>query len=245
MLFLYKRAIAKPHEESWIPQITTIHENSSSTKFTMSPSNDNKSLRELKIKWPKPNISVTVKMNELNPELVDHLWNTLPYRALQTHALVTGDHLYHLVPSEPLLVSQHFAFLPFYHEHPETEFKQYTNPQFKCPDRANEPDGTVFLSKFQHLAIKYGQVTEHHPAAPCGNVNPEDLEKLRWLGKEVWKSQLETKEPIEVIVWDASRPDPKPEDLSLRLQRTGVTKEVQNLVREIHNEVSFKGTSVY
>ncbi|KAJ5090798.1 hypothetical protein N7532_009482 [Penicillium argentinense] len=73
----------------------------------------------------------------------------------------------------------------------------YTNPQYKAPDRAKEPDGTVFLSKFQHLAIKYGKVTEHHPAAPCGNVIPEDLEKLRWLGKEVRKCQLEKKEPIE------------------------------------------------
>lgn len=81
-------------------------------------------------------------------------------------------------------------------------------------------------------------MTEHHPAAPCGNVIPEDLDKLRQLGKEVWKSQLERKEPTEVVVWDASGPEPRPEDLSLRLQRTGVTKEVRGIVREIHNEVS-------
>lgn len=95
----------------------------------------------------------------------------------------------------------------------------------------------MFLSKFQHLAIKYGRVTEHHPAAPCGNVVPEDLEKLRWLGKEAWKSQIETKEPIEVILWDASSPEPGPESLSLRLQRAGATKEVKSLVQEIHEEV--------
>lgn len=95
----------------------------------------------------------------------------------------------------------------------------------------------MFLSKFQHLAIKYGRVTEHHPAAPCGNVVPEDLEKLRWLGKEVWKSQIETKEPIEVILWDASNQEPSPRGLSLRLQRTGATKEVKDLVQEIHEEV--------
>lgn len=66
---------------------------------------NSQSLRDLKMMWPKYNISVTVKMHGLNSELVDLLWNTLPYRALQTHALVTGDHLYHLVPSEPLIVS--------------------------------------------------------------------------------------------------------------------------------------------
>ncbi|PWY93562.1 hypothetical protein BO94DRAFT_614879 [Aspergillus sclerotioniger CBS 115572] len=181
-------------------------------------------LRELKIKWPKPNVTVTVRMNNSNPALVDILWDTLPYRSLQTHALVTGDHLYHLVPAERLI---------------------YTNPQYKAPDRAKEPDGTVFLSKFQHLAIKYGKVTEHHPAASVGTVIPEDLEKLRRAGKESWKSQLQHKEPIEVIVWDALRPEPGREDLTLRLQRTGVTKEVKNVVREIYNEMdkSWSGIS--
>ncbi|KAJ5117389.1 hypothetical protein N7448_011021 [Penicillium atrosanguineum] len=130
-------------------------------------------------------------MHELNSTLVRILWNTLPYRSLQTHALVTGDHLYHLVLSEPLI---------------------YTSPEFKCPDRAKEPDST------------YSRVTEHYPIAPCGNVVPEDLEKLRWLGKEVWKSQIETKEPIE---------------------RTGAAKEVKSLVQEIHEEMekSWSGIS--
>lgn len=69
--------------------------------------------RELKIKWPKLNVTVKVRMHELNSALVDLLWNTLPYRSLQTHALVTGDHLYHLVPSEPLIVSDYVSYTPF------------------------------------------------------------------------------------------------------------------------------------
>jgi hypothetical protein len=67
--------------------------------------------RELRIKWPKLDVTVTVTMNDLNSALVNILWNTLPYRSLQTHALVTGDHLYHLVPSEPLLVSPFFKII--------------------------------------------------------------------------------------------------------------------------------------
>jgi hypothetical protein len=67
--------------------------------------------RELRIKWPKLDVTVTVTMNDLNSKLVNLLWDTLPYRSLQTHALVTGDHLYHLVPSESLLVSQCFKIL--------------------------------------------------------------------------------------------------------------------------------------
>lgn len=61
--------------------------------------------REIKVKWPKLNATVTVRTNTLNTNLLDVLWDTMPYRSLQTHALVTGDHLYHLVPSEPLIVS--------------------------------------------------------------------------------------------------------------------------------------------
>jgi hypothetical protein len=67
--------------------------------------------RELKIKWPKLDVTVTVRMHDLNTALVNLLWDVLPYRSLQTHALVTGDHLYHLVPSEPLLVGYPFSSL--------------------------------------------------------------------------------------------------------------------------------------
>ncbi|EAU33963.1 predicted protein [Aspergillus terreus NIH2624] len=171
--------------------------------------------RELKVKWPAAGITVTVRMHNKNKALVDLLWDTLPYRSLQTHALVTGDHLYHLVPSEALI---------------------YTPPALKIPDRTEAPDGTVFLSSFQHLAIKYGPVTEHHPAAPCGNVIPEDIEKLRSVGDQIWKGQLEKKQPFQVVLWDASQPEPDDAFLSLRLQRTGVTEEVKELVKEIHDK---------
>jgi hypothetical protein len=76
----------------------------------MEGSKTNQPLRELKIKWPKLDVTVTVRMHDFNSALVDLLWSTLPYRSLQTHALVTGDHLYHLVPSEPLIVSGHISF---------------------------------------------------------------------------------------------------------------------------------------
>lgn len=69
----------------------------------------NQALRDLKMKWPKLDVTVTVSMHDMNPALVDLLWDTLPYRSLQTHALVTGDHLYHLVPAEPLIVSEPFS----------------------------------------------------------------------------------------------------------------------------------------
>ncbi|KAB8236919.1 cucumopine synthase [Aspergillus alliaceus] len=102
----------------------------------------------IKVKWPQINTTVSAVMDsEANPRLVNLLCKHLPYRSLQDHALVSGDHLYHLVPAEELI---------------------YTHTDHKVPNRVTEPDGTVFLSGLRHLAIKYGPRTEYLPAAPCG-----------------------------------------------------------------------------
>lgn len=58
------------------------------------------------IRWPQLDITVTADMRpDVNPTMVNLLFEHLPYRSLQNHALVSGDHLYHLVPSEKLIVS--------------------------------------------------------------------------------------------------------------------------------------------
>jgi hypothetical protein len=71
------------------------------------PNMDSQAPREVKIKWPKLDATVTVKMNDSNPTLVRLLGTVLPYYSLQTHAVVAGDQLYHLVPLEQLIVSGH------------------------------------------------------------------------------------------------------------------------------------------
>ncbi|KAL3471101.1 hypothetical protein BJX99DRAFT_250724 [Aspergillus californicus] len=180
--------------------------------------------REVKIKWPSLDAIVTVKMNDLNPTLVGLFGNALPYRSLQTHAVVAGDQLYHLVPLEQLI---------------------YTPADNKAPDRAKEPDGSVFLSSFQHLVIKYGEVTEHQSVATCGKVIDEDLETLHWVADKIWQSQCDTKQPIEVVLWDASKPEPDPKSIPLfASQRTGVSKEVKNLVDEIYKETEKSWSSI-
>lgn len=57
--------------------------------------------RVIKIKWQKLGIRVTALMTVVeNSHLIDLLFKNLPYRALQSHALVSGDHLYHIIPAE-------------------------------------------------------------------------------------------------------------------------------------------------
>ncbi|OJJ70095.1 hypothetical protein ASPBRDRAFT_129539 [Aspergillus brasiliensis CBS 101740] len=189
---------------------------------------------EIKIKWPRLNTTITVKMKDANPTLVSLLGSALPYRSLQTHAVVAGDQLYHLVPLEQLIVNG-----PSYRpKRPIANSAKCTPADKKAPDRAKEPDGSVFLSSFQHFVIKYGEVTEHQPVATCGKVIDEDMEKLRWVADEIWKFQCETrKHPIEVVLWDASKPEPDPDKLDIfKGQRAGVSKQVKNLVHEIHTE---------
>ncbi|RAL12611.1 cucumopine synthase [Aspergillus homomorphus CBS 101889] len=60
--------------------------------------------RRVKVKWPQLDITISVEMNEgQNSHVVDLFFESLPYRSLQNHALVSGDHLYHLVPCEKLI----------------------------------------------------------------------------------------------------------------------------------------------
>ncbi|PYH93095.1 cucumopine synthase [Aspergillus ellipticus CBS 707.79] len=168
-----------------------------------------KSPRKIKVKWPQLDITITALMKEnVNQRLINLLFEHLPYRSLQNHALVSGDHLYHLVPSEGLIV---------------------------MPDRTTEADGTVFLSGLQHLAIKYGPLSEYLPAAPCGNIIPEDVKKFKIAGSQVWAACTKTKQIIEAIVWDASMPEPSAH-LPLRLERIGVNNDMKDLAQRIHDE---------
>ncbi|UNI19533.1 hypothetical protein JDV02_005713 [Purpureocillium takamizusanense] len=180
--------------------------------------------RKIKIQWPQLDTTVTAVLDDqLNPRLVDLLFEHLPYRSLQNHALVSGNHLYHLVPSERLI---------------------YTKADYKVPDRTTEPDGTLFLSGLQHLAVKYGPLSEYLPAAPCGHIVPEDMSRLREVGNSVWKACKDSKQVIEVVVWDASQPQPT-DPIPLATERTGSSAEVKELVEEIHAETkkSWSGIS--
>ncbi|MFC9993484.1 hypothetical protein [Nocardia sp. NPDC127526] len=131
--------------------------------------------RQLEIAWPGLDITVTAELDGRNPELADALWEALPYRSLQGHALVAGQHLYHVAPIPSLL------HLP---------------ASTRIPDRRDAPDGTVFCSALQHLGIKYGELTEPMPASPVGRIRPEDMPALLAAGQAIWDSVYANNEPV-------------------------------------------------
>ncbi|WP_308416735.1 hypothetical protein [Streptomyces sp. AJS327] len=118
---------------------------------------------------------MTAELDGRNSELADALWESLPYRSLQGHALVAGEHLYHAAPIPSLL---HL---------PASE---------RIPDRRDAPNGTIFCSALQHLGIKYGTLTEPMPATPIGQIVEEDMPGLLEAGRAIWDSVYSTKKPI-------------------------------------------------
>jgi Cucumopine synthase C-terminal helical bundle domain len=171
-------------------------------------------MRQIEIEWVQTGITITADLSEeRNPGLADLLWNELlPYNSLQNHALVSGKHLYHLVPHHQLVYL-------------EAEYKE---------DRTQSPDGTVFLSQLQHLAVKYGPLTEYIPAAPVGQVIPEHIEALRKAGRVCWEAAWESKQVIEVRV--RRKGEPATEFTLPRILPIG-SPGVQKLVDEIYDEI--------
>ncbi|GAA2272264.1 MULTISPECIES: cucumopine synthase-related protein [Kitasatospora] len=140
--------------------------------------------RQIEIVWPALDITVTAELDDRNEALADALWDALPYRSLQGHALIAGHHLYHVAPVPSLL-------------HLPASYRV---------DRREVPDGTVFCSQLQHLGIKYGTLTEPMAASPIGRVRSAELKDLVEAGHAVWDAVYKTKEPLLAEVRRAGQP---------------------------------------
>jgi hypothetical protein len=169
-------------------------------------------MRQIEIEWVGIQRKVTADLVETkNPNLCNLLWDNLPYNSIQSHALVSGDHLYHVAPIWRLVWEQ-------------ATFKE---------DRTLCPDGTVFLSQLQHLAVKYGVLSEYIPAAAVGQVIPEHIPTLKLAGQEIWEAAYHTKQIIEVRV---TRKGQRADKIELPPAPRCQHPTVDALVREIVSE---------
>ncbi|WP_235437699.1 hypothetical protein [Kitasatospora griseola] len=136
-------------------------------------------MKRVDISWPALDVTVTATLTEdLSPELARVWWDMLPYRSIQSHAVVADGHFYHLAPgSEPVHTLHH-----------TTE------------DRSLAPDGSVYLSRLQHLLIKYAPLLEPTVCARIAQIPPEDLPTLRQVAEQCWESVYRTKRILEVCV---------------------------------------------
>ncbi len=168
--------------------------------------------RQIEIEWVGINRKVTADLlDDKNAGLADLLWRNLPYNSIQSHALVSGDHLYHVAPINELVWAQ-----PAMRE-----------------DRTKSPFGTVFLSHLQHMAVKYGELTEYLSAAAVGHVIQSDVPILKAAGAEIWNAVYRTKQVIEVRV---TKKGETPERFALPAPPQASAPSVNELIQEIHAE---------
>ncbi|MFI6743923.1 hypothetical protein ACIBI9_64605 [Nonomuraea sp. NPDC050451] len=165
--------------------------------------------KRVEITWPSLGITVAAELDQRNRALAQCLWDALPYRSLQGHALVAGYHLYHVAPVHSLL-------------HTPAEYRV---------DRRTVPDGTLFCSRLQHLGIKYGELTEPMTATPIGQVVPEHLDALIQAGRDVWHSVYTTKKPVIAEV----RREGEPSGHQLPRLPIG-DPQLNELVKDVHAE---------
>ncbi|MEU9099927.1 hypothetical protein [Streptomyces sp. NPDC048361] len=166
--------------------------------------------RQIEISWPDLGLTVTADLDDRNPALADALWDSLPYQSLQGHALIAGEHLYHVSPIPALLHTPH---------------------DLRIPDRREAPNGTVFCSGLQHLGIKYGTLTEPMPATPVGQVREADMPALLEAGAAIWEAVYSTKKQIVAEVRRAG------EQGGHRIpELPAATADAARLIADIHAE---------
>ncbi|MFE1110620.1 hypothetical protein ACFW5U_32710 [Streptomyces rochei] len=167
-------------------------------------------MKRVVIAWPALDAQVTaVLTEELNPELTRAWWDMLPYRSVQSHAVVADGHFYHLAPSaEPV-----------------------HTPHRTAEDRSLAPDGSVYLSRLQHLLIKYAPLLEPTVCARVARVPEEDLPTLRRVAEQCWESVYRTKRILEVRV---TRHGVHPDHWCLPIQPRVVDPDAQALLDDLH-----------
>ena len=130
----------------------------------------------IKINFHKIDIEITAELlTDFNPHVCDEFNKTLPYRSIQSHAVVAGDQMY--CPYRLIVDREKCNF----------------------EDMSRQPDGRINIElDFQYLSINYGKMTEAVPAVALAQVVDADVPKLAVIGKAVWNNLLFEKDYILV-----------------------------------------------
>jgi hypothetical protein len=132
----------------------------------------------IEIIYPDLSITLTARLlEERNKDLCDLLWLNLPIESIQSHLMSSGQAMY--LPHRIIALVK-------------------TNTDLL----STVPVGTIGMSTidYKNLTIYYGKVTESLPVSPVGRIQEEDVENLKRVGSEVWRSNYYTHYPIKVIV---------------------------------------------
>ena len=129
------------------------------------------------ISWPRFEKAVEAELlEEQDPKLCQDFWDALPFRSIQSHAVCAGVQMY--CPFRLVSLPSH----PFYE--PMNE----------------QPVGRVNLElDFQYMAINYGPMREPVPALPIAQIEDNDIEEIKIMGKMAWDNLLFSDEFLMVL----------------------------------------------
>jgi len=133
----------------------------------------------VRLTWEPLGVSVRAWLAvDGNPELCQDLLDVLPFTVLQDHPMVTGESI--------------FAWTPM----------TSTAPIHLREEILSAPIGRLRYSQRtgQKLIVQYGETKETIMGPVLGSVLEEDMEKIPAVGRAVWDSTYQTKEPIWLTV---------------------------------------------
>lgn len=129
----------------------------------------------LELEWPKFGIRVRAKLLEDKaPHLCKLILDKLPFESIHWHAVISGELLGFMCP---------------------VVCTKMENPV----DRAR---GDVYLyANAQWIIIPYGATTEPNKVNKFGEIEKDDLEKLKIVGEKIWQTFVEgSKDAIKTVV---------------------------------------------
>lgn len=131
----------------------------------------------IELSWKDLGVSAKAKLlTELNPDLIEKFVETLPFKSIQSHAVVAGKQMYF-------------------------PYRLLGDTAYRSESMDKQPIGRINIEfDFQYLAINYGPMTESVPAVPLAQIIVEDIEKMKKVGKEVWNNLLYEEKYLTVNV---------------------------------------------
>lgn len=115
--------------------------------------------------WPALDARISIRLLEDEaPTVCRMLWEALPYKSLQSHALITGQMLLATAPVFTLA---------------RENLRLYTEV---------EPGACLYGAGSQNVIISYGALTEPEGSGIWGQVLDEDMETLAGVGLAAWNN---------------------------------------------------------
>ena len=128
------------------------------------------------IRWKTLDCQVRAEiLNECNPRACEEFKKSLPYKSIQSHAVVAGGQMY--CPYRLILDEK----------------------DCNTENMAKQPPGRMNIElDFQYLSLNYDAITEAVPAVALLQIVEEDLDKIPLIGAQVWDNLLFSDEYIPV-----------------------------------------------